>query len=73
MDPTGCFLCLASVASMVLKAWVGAIGVLVEVDLVEGDLVGAAHLEAEAGWDSGVGEVRLVVVCQGFGVRPTET
>ena len=38
-----------------------------------GDLVGAAHLEAEAGWDSGVGEVRLVVVCQGFGVRPTET
>ena len=68
MDPTGCFLCLASVASVVLKAWVGAIGVL-----VEADLVGAAHLEAEAGWDSGVGEVRLVVVCQGFGVRQTET
>ena len=43
------------------------------VGLVEGDLVGAAHLEAEAGWDSGVGEVRLVVVCQGFGVRQTET
>ena len=53
MDPTGCFLCLASVASVVLKAWVGAIGVLVE-DLVEG-FGGAAHLEAEAGWDSGSG------------------
>ena len=73
MDPTGCFLCLASVASVVLKAWVGAIGVLVEADLVEGDLVGAAHLEAEAGGGSGVGGGRLVVVCQGFGVRPTET
>ena len=35
MDPTGCFLCLASVATVVLKAWVGAIGVLVEADLEE--------------------------------------
>ena len=73
MDPTGCFLCLASVATVVLKAWVGAIGVLVEADLEEGDLVGAAHLEAQAGGDSGVRGVRLVVVCQGFGVRQTET